>query len=46
MLFFDALFREEKFGSGCIAFLEFFTEELVDGKGAAVILYLLGRTVE
>lgn len=46
MFLFDGLLREEKFRPRGIAVLELLCEDLVDGEGAAMVLYLLGNTVE
>ena len=46
MLVLDGLLRKEKFGSGRIALLELLYEDFVDGEGTAMVLHLLGNTVE
>jgi hypothetical protein len=46
MLVLDGLLRKEKFGSGRIALLELLCEDFVDGEGTAMVLHLLGNTVE
>lgn len=46
MLVLYGLLRKEKFGSGRIALLELLCEDLVDGQRTAMVLHLLGNTVE
>lgn len=46
MLVLYGLLRKEKFGSGRIALLELLCEDFVDGEGTAMVLHLLGNTVE